>query len=402
MSRKINGSKESMSLKKKIFIAAIIVAAIIVVLVGLLLGVFWLVFSFDRAGQTHRPKMPEWTDKPKAIVKFSNESPQKLIAIPELKWKFATLAPNTTGWCKQVSETLLPLLEEHVQGKISIKTYTGGVVGDDWEMLRKMRVGKLDGACLSALGVTQAIPEMAVLQLPFLIRDYNEVDYLREKMLATFDTLAEKQGYFLIAWIDQDFDQIYSGIQPFSGIEHFPKARFISWYGPTEEAFISLLGGSPVIVNVISIPTALSGRAGPPHGDTLIAPSAWIIGSQSYNNFRYINTTKIRYSPALIIHDLKNFDVNPGMKELKKLILANRSEYTKKICAGIREDNQKGIDALIKYGIKKIEFSPEALIEIKKRTRPIWDQMAGKLYPKEMLDQVLFYLDECRSLQKQS
>ncbi len=321
-------------------------------------------------------------------------------------WKYATLAGRnkSAGWCKHVRQTLEPLIDDQSKGKVGIKTYWGGVLGDDEDILKKMRSGHLNGAGLSAQGCAQAIPEMAVVELPFLFRDYDEVDYIRDKLLPTFDSLAEKRGYLIIAWIDQDFDQMYSTKYTFSRVEDFSKAGTLSWCGPMEESFVSLMGVSPIPVDVVEIPSAFRSEGGTsdPECNTIIAPAIWVVDSQLYNNFRYINTTKIRYSPALIIQNLSDFQGSPEVETFRKILMEKRDDYTRRMCAGIREDNQKYIDALIKYGITKTEFSQEAVLEMKRRTKFMWMNNIEKLYPKELLDQVLLYLGEYRSAQLES
>jgi len=49
--------------------------------------------------------------------------------------------------------------------------------------------------------------------------------------------------------------------------------------------------------------------------------------------------------------------------------------------------------------MKMVEMDPNELEAMKQATRPVWDSLAGELYPKELLDTMLGYLEEFRSMQ---
>lgn len=95
--------------------------------------------------------------------------------------KIATLSPEGSGWMK--------LLREHAQnvqtrtgGSVKIKIYPGGVMGDDKAVMRKMRVGQLHGAVITAGGLVQNYKDIALYSLPLLFRNDEEVDYVRRVM----------------------------------------------------------------------------------------------------------------------------------------------------------------------------------------------------------------------------
>ncbi|MBI9074895.1 MAG: TRAP transporter substrate-binding protein DctP [Desulfatibacillum sp.] len=312
---------------------------------------------------------------------------------PLYTWKYATLAPNGIGWAVHIQDLLLPMIEERTNGEVRVKIYWGGVMGDDEDVLKKMRVGQLNGAGLSGQGVAMAIPEMTVLELPFLFRNYDEVDYVREKMMPVFDQLASSHGLFLVGLIDQDFDQTYSIHFDMTKIEHFEKSRFICWYGELEEHLLKSLGASAVPVNVPEIATVI--RQGV--ADATIGPAIWQVGSQMYSVYKYVNTSKIRYSPALIIQTKDDFEGSIQVNEYKQILLAERKAFTRTFVSRVREDNKKCLEAMVRYGLILAQTDEDDLKEIERRTRPVWDEMAGKLYSRELLDQVKEHLAQFRT-----
>lgn len=208
-------------------------------------------------------------------------------------WKLASLAPKHVGWAKHIRQIIHPAVSRATEGRLKPQWYWGGIMGEDRDYIDKMKIGQLDGAAFTGQGVVLVLPEMSVLELPFMFKDYGEVDYVRKKMFPTFDALARKRGYIITAWADQDFDQIYSSRYPMARVGEFKKAKFLTWYGPVEQKVLARLGVRPIPMGVLEISPAMRQNM----ADTLIAPAAWMVGSQLYTTVKYVNPVKIRYSP---------------------------------------------------------------------------------------------------------
>ncbi len=308
----------------------------------------------------------------------------------QYRWKMATLAPDGVGWAKHIKSVVLPAIKEATNGNMVIKTYWGGVMGDEEDYIKKMRIGQIQGAGFAGQGTVLVCPEMAVLTLPFLFENYAEVDYIKKMMSPTFDGLMRQNGYFMLFLADQDFDQVLSTKKPIARLEDFKGVRFVEWYGAIEVDLLQTLGAQPIQVSVPEISASL--RQGT--FDAAIGPSLWVVGAQLHTSIHYINPMKIRYSPSLIAVTMDAWQSLP--EEYRKKYFNMRDRVMNEYCARVREDNAKGLEALYSYGVKKVQTSPADLAALKKKTRAVWTHMAGDLYPKELLDEVLAYLEEFR------
>ena len=304
--------------------------------------------------------------------------------------KMATLAPKTVGWARHIRNIMHPAIKKATDGQVKLKWYWGGVMGDDRDYVQKMQIGQLDGAALTGQGVVLACPEMAVVELPFMFENYDEVDYIRKAMRDDFDKIASQNGYKIIIWADQDFDQIYSVKYEMNKFADFKKASILTWYGELELALFAELGADPVPVTVPEISSSI--RQG--IVDTLIAPSVWIIGSQMYTVMKYVNPVKIRYSPAAAIVTLKSWNKIP--KNYQKRFLALRDTAAVEFCNKCRADSIKAYKAMIKYGVKEAKMTPDVLAEFKSRTKKIWYDLVDKKYKRKTLDQLINHLEHYR------
>ncbi len=64
---------------------------------------------------------------------------------------------------------------------------------------------------------------------------------------------------------------------------------------------------------------------------------------------------------------------------------------------GSREDSERCLGAMVRYGVKEVPVPPGDLAQIRARTRPPWNSMAGKLYPQSLLDGLPANLERCRA-----
>ncbi|MEW5735006.1 MAG: TRAP transporter substrate-binding protein DctP [Thermodesulfobacteriota bacterium] len=311
-------------------------------------------------------------------------------------WKTATLAPKGIGYSRLFEEILLPVIQEETKGDLALKVYWGGVMGDDEQVIKKMRVGQLQGAGLSGQGTFLLSPEIPVLGLPFLFNSYEEVDFIKEKMIDTFDGIVAKEGFKVLLWLDQDFDQIYSAKVPVQSAADFPKARFITWFGPLEGRILELLGANPVPMGVTEIPSSM--RAGV--ADAMMAPAIWVAGTQLYSVFRYVNPIRIRYVPGFVVVTTEAWNGAP--EKHRKRLYELRLPLAKKFCTRSRQESDRFLAAIISYGLKEVKSTPEQTAKIKELTTPVWNELAGKLYSKALLDEILGYLKEYRASHPQA
>ena len=96
-------------------------------------------------------------------------------------FKVATLSPDGSFWMKTMREAGKEV-EAATDNRVKFKWYPGGVMGDDKAVLRKMRVGQLQGAALPMGELLSFYPDSQAYSIPFLFNSYEEVDYVRSQL----------------------------------------------------------------------------------------------------------------------------------------------------------------------------------------------------------------------------
>ena len=96
-------------------------------------------------------------------------------------FKVASLSPDGSFWMKTMREAGKEV-EAATDSRVKFKWYPGGVMGDDKAVLRKMRVGQLQGAALPMGELLSFYPDSQAYGIPFLFNSYEEVDYVRSQL----------------------------------------------------------------------------------------------------------------------------------------------------------------------------------------------------------------------------
>jgi len=309
--------------------------------------------------------------------------------------KMATLAPNGVGWAALIKTILIPEILKVTNGQVVLDWYYGGTMGDDQDVIAKMRNGQLQGGGFSGQGVMLACPEMALMELPLMFNNYDEVEYLYSKLRPRINQWFEKSGYHFILLAEQDFDQLYSTKHELRTPEDFKKSRILTWYGHLEEKTLKALGASPIPIRVPEVAASIHTGV----CDAFVSPSIWAVGTQIYVSMKYVNPVRLRYSPAAAVVSMEAWNQLP--KEYQIAIDNFGMPREKEFRRLIRESNEKCIKAMIKYGMTETKLTPAEIDVWKKRVLPVWDEFAAKgYYSKAELAEVKALLAEYRAKNK--
>ncbi len=122
-----------------------------------------------------------------------------LININAVTIKLGSIAPSGSPWDTALNRVAADW-RRISGGRVILKIYSGGIVGDEANMLRNIRIGQLDAAALSTIGLNRISPDLLTLCLPFLYQSNEEVLYVLDKMRSEFEGLVEDKGFKMMGW----------------------------------------------------------------------------------------------------------------------------------------------------------------------------------------------------------
>lgn len=95
--------------------------------------------------------------------------------------KLATVAPEGTSWMKEMRAAGVRI-KQRTEARVEIKFFPGGVMGNDTAVLRKIKLGQLQGGAFSGAELSPIYANAQIYSLPFLFADLGEVAAVRAQV----------------------------------------------------------------------------------------------------------------------------------------------------------------------------------------------------------------------------
>jgi len=261
--------------------------------------------------------------------------------------KFATLMPTGTAWTKLLDDWVKEV-EEKSEGRIKFKMYSGGVMGDEPDVLRKIRKGQLHGGMFTGYGIGRIYSPARVLEMPFLFQSVEESDYVREMIMPDLETGFRENGFELLGWPEVGFIHFFS-TKPLTSIDAIKQQRIWLWQGdPLGEAFFKASDINPIPLSIMDVYTQLSAK----HGsiDTVYTSTFGAIALQWYSKLKYASHIPLTNAIGGVIVSNRFYDKLPA--DLQLLLKTTGKKMGDDIRLNAREANIKSIGLLEKNGIE--------------------------------------------------
>lgn len=311
-------------------------------------------------------------------------------ARPRHEIKFATLAPEGSTWMN-IMHQLDDELYERSGGKLGFRIYAGGVSGDEKDVLRKIRVGQLHAAGFTGVGMGEILPEIRILDLPFLFFNYDEVDHLLSKMKDTFQERFLERGFVLLGWAEVGFVHFFSK-EPIQTQEDLRARKLWVWQDdPLALAYFQALGVSPIPLAVTDVLTSLQTDL----VDTVYTSPLGVIALQWHTKVSYMSALPMADAAGAVLVSKRVFDRLPPEDQM--LLRELTPQYMRQLVLQTRSDNTRSIEVLRQRGMKVVSPpSPEKIEGFLATGREAQESLVGKLFSRKLLDTVRQTLEDFR------
>ena len=302
--------------------------------------------------------------------------------------KIASLAPENSSWAKSIKR-MGREIQKKTDGEVVLKLYPGGVMGDEPAMVRKMRTGQISGAAVTNVGLGEIEPKILVLQLPLIFKNWDEVDYVRNKMSDTFRGLLDEKGFSLLTWGDVGFNYVFSKKEPIHKPSDIQSAKTWVWESdPIMNKIMDVAEVNAVPLTVTDVlPSLTTGVI-----DAFTNSPYAAVSLQWSSRAKYVTNLKVAVIVGGIV--LSNEALEKLPEEYRKVVREVASERGEKLLAQIREDNREAIKTIQKTGVEVVQpKNMKAWQKIAKQTR---EELAGELFPASLLEEMQKHLKEYR------
>ncbi|MEW6535019.1 MAG: TRAP transporter substrate-binding protein DctP [Candidatus Auribacterota bacterium] len=308
--------------------------------------------------------------------------------------KFATIAPEGTTWMNIMRE-MNKEIEEQSGGRLSIRFYPGGVMGDELVVLRKMRINQIHGGGFSGVGLGEILPDVRLLDLPYLFHNNAEADYIHSALQDYYRDEYAKNGYELMGWAEVGFVYFLSQ-SPIEQVSDMKQSKLWVWQDdPVAQGIFNAMGISTIPLAVTDVLTSLQvGMI-----NTVYSPPLGALALQWYTKVKYMSSFPITHSTGAVLVSKKFYDTLPP--DLQEILKKSFEKHLLQLVERSRADNAEAIETLKQNGITVITPSPENMSAISGTATAASDSIAAKQFPPELYSRVKTLLNEYRSQEKQ-
>lgn len=293
--------------------------------------------------------------------------------------KIATLAPDGTRWMKIMREGATEV-EQLTNGRVKIRFYPGGVMGNDSTVLRKIRVGQLQGGAITAGGLSAIYPDIQIYSLPFLFRSFEEVDYVRKRMDPLLIKGLQENGFISYGISEGGFAYLMSHL-PLDSVAALRRQKI--WTPEGDQISLAAFHAidiSPVPLPLTDVLTGLqTGLI-----DTIASSPMGAIALQWHTRIKHIADTPLIYLyGTLVITERAVTKLTPGDRQILQQVMERQSQQ---INQQNRSDNLGARKALQEQGI----IFHQPMNGERQSWQELIDKVERRINQENQLDPVLF------------
>lgn len=321
-----------------------------------------------------------------------------ILAVPSAAFpaviKMATLAPEGSTWYRILAE-MGDAWKKATGGSVTLRIFAGGVAGDEDAMIRKMRVGQLQAAAVTGLGLAYLDRAFYALHIPMVFASDEEFDYVRNRMAPELERRLEQKGLVVLNWGDAGWVHFFAK-RPFVFPSDVKAMKlFVSSTDTTLIQLYKEAGFSPVPLSAVDILPGLQTGLIDAFDTTPLAALAF----QWFGLAPYM--ADLRWAPltGATVIDRK---VWLSFPEATRAALLEASRAAGRRLRGeIRRLNEEAVRTMVKNGLRISHVPPEAEAGWRRIVEEAYPRIRGPIVPPDMFDAVLKLRDEYRAARRE-
>jgi len=279
--------------------------------------------------------------------------------------KLGTIAPEGTPWLDAI-RGMADQWKAATGGKVEFRIYPGGVVGDDPDMVRKMRIGQLQAAALSNTGLYDIAPKL--------------------------EAILESKGFKVLNWGDAGWVHFFSQ-QPMLRPDDLKPMKLWVWAGyPAYVEAWKDAGYHPVELASTDILTGLQAGL----INAFPAPPLLALANQWFGVAK--NMCDVKWAPAIgaTVITTKAWDSIDA--SVRGQLLASARDAGLQLRGKVRKLDDDAVATMVKRGLVVNHVTPDGVDEFERVAREsAWPKLVGNVVPAGIVAEVEKLRDEFRA-----
>jgi TRAP-type C4-dicarboxylate transport system substrate-binding protein len=293
-----------------------------------------------------------------------------------------TAAPKDSKWHEILQKTGEDW-SRITGGSVGFKILASGVLGDEVEMTRKVRIGQLQAVGLSGVGLSHVEPALGVLQIPMLIDSYQEFDYVRDRLAPRLEALIEKRGFIVLQWSDVGWVHFFTKTPARTPGDVRKLKIFMSAGDPEGEKLYKEFGLKVVPLAVTDLlPSLQTGLI-----EAFDVPPLFAMLEQSFALAR--NMIDMKWCPlaGATLLARETWEQTPPASRAE-LLNASRAA-AERVRGTIRKMGDDAVVEMRKRGLNVIKLNDAEMAEWRSEVEAAYPRIRGRLVPADLFDEAL-------------
>ena len=280
-------------------------------------------------------------------------------------------------------DTFAREVEARTNGRYRIQTFYAGALGAERESVEGVQLGTLDLTLTSTGPLPNFVPEVAILDIPFLFRDYAHARAvldgpIGQEMLQKFPP----KGMVALAWGENGFRHMTNSKRPVNAPDDLKGLKMRTMENPIHIQAYKQFGILPTPMAFTEVFTAL--QQGTVDGQE--NPLSVITAAKLDQVQKNLTLTGHVYSPAVILMNKAQWDKLSAAD--KQAFLDAAKEAVKANRARIDDDERKAVADLRSKGMAIVENVDKAKFQA--TLAPVYVDF-GKRFGQENIDRIKNY-----------
>lgn len=304
--------------------------------------------------------------------------------------RMGTVVPKGSLW----DETLQYIRQEWHRisdGAVQVTIYPGGVLGDEADMVRQVRQGRIQAVGLSSVGLSRIDTSVSCLQIPMMFQSYDELDYVRDRLAPELERRIEARGFKVLNWADGGWVHTFSK-RPVRTPDDVRKLKLFTAAGdPDTESLYKKFGFQVVPLSMTDMVTSL--QTGMIDAFSIVPLFAQL--EESYRLAPYM--LDVRWTPLVGGTVIGTDAWNRIQAADRPAMLAAARSAGERLRGDIRKMGEDAVGAMEARGLTVVHADAGIQAAWQREAERAYPQLRGSYCPADLFDQVQRLRDAFRT-----
>jgi len=307
-----------------------------------------------------------------------------------LRLRLGTLAPQGTSY-HHILQEMGERWRTATNGQVQLTVYAG-TMGSELELVRRMRLGQLQAATLTVIGLREIDPAVGALQqMPMMFRSLDEVEYVRSRLEPVLARRLADKGFLVLFWADAGWVRYFTR-RPALHPDDFKRLKIFVTAGDNEQYDLMRSAGfTPVSLEWSDALTGLqTGMI-----DAVPTIPYFALAMQ----FHTVATSmlEINWLPLVGATIISKRSWDALSPEAQAAMRTAAADAGRSFQARGRAESDEAVAAMRQRGLTVIPVPPPVEAEWRTMSERFYPQIRGSLVPADMFDEVVRILAEYRA-----